>query len=1030
MESSPSHQSGAKGRLNLTSTRGHPRKGASLQQAPDFLTDSLNTTFIPSPSPKPRSHHDLQAKLRQRLERHSLASTYRARTNTKKENERPQLNAGSDQESHKKLQRLRKPEIHQPKIPVLRPKSPQRSNTPPPPRSRADSIQSPESESSPPHGYAEAYQRIGEETDLADSIDDTDLISFAYPNDEDDQQGKSGHKQSRHRSRSPGSPRASRPESPRSALAQSAGEMNMSLDKGSEPNHNKLDPGLQEDTTQSSHGSGSSQYTKDVDRVNKILNGQSHAFSKARHGDRTRLIAENLRRTTGSNESLRSALGAGSLTRRSDPSLNVPKQWGRNAKPSLDLFKRVNGSGPRQQASVSLNAHSPDARVGDVSLATASSIPLPDSSSSTNSSSQCSTPRNAHQRNTTTNLKPSWNFGEDDFTGRSLQASESPPIRQGGLNRDQEEEIERLEKRAVTTSRLGDLKGRVSVGTLRRKSLGLDLQDMSTDGQDSPATRKDSVAADAKLPTPTSNTGPAQAGHKVEDLGEPIPDTPIIVYRKGAKSGGIESEKSSRGIHESHNLLRRLSRATSDTPSSKDSKSQVIELTDGELSEIEQKPALTKTVTEQPTPRITGAWVDQTLQSIAPQTAQKPNLKTPKVMGGWIETPLPTVKRSVDELQAPDPNIDGNVSHIEQDRSEIGKERIADTVKPATTFLKYSGPALPKSALEQIVQDAKSGKKLKATQGSDTEDEQTMHLGNSTIQSLEDLIENDTDLPPTPPSQGTTPPSSDPSPSSKAKSKSENHSEDPDSYAGLLSRLTNLGPSLRASKRQIASLERTVSNTSSKAVVKKPEEECHEGGELHDFLWPCERCGCPGGRGESAAWPSLITIRNFSASGITTVTIPIPRLWSWRRNDWRPRLTWLGTTILSIYFALVLESWARYNYCHPLYASSMVGYGVDIDAPEPPFVFFKVLYQASSIENVLHPLYIYSRAALRIFAALFTKFLDAFIGFRWGSNGQQTQSPMPDQATAEIARQPVSSDSRIPRPQWGPDLSMMNDEFL
>ena len=41
-------------------------------------------------------------------------------------------------------------------------------------------------------------------------------------------------------------------------------------------------------------------------------------------------------------------------------------------------------------------------------------------------------------------------------------------------------------------------------------------------------------------------------------------------------------------------------------------------------------------------------------------------------------------------------------------------------------------------------------------------------------------------------------------------------------------------------------------------------------------------------------------------------------------------------------------------------------------------------------------------------------FLDGFTG--GGSTG--------------AVRQPVSRDARIPRPAWGPDLSMMDDEYL
>ena len=33
-------------------------------------------------------------------------------------------------------------------------------------------------------------------------------------------------------------------------------------------------------------------------------------------------------------------------------------------------------------------------------------------------------------------------------------------------------------------------------------------------------------------------------------------------------------------------------------------------------------------------------------------------------------------------------------------------------------------------------------------------------------------------------------------------------------------------------------------------------------------------------------------------------------------------------------------------------------------------------------------------------------------------------------AAGEGVRQPVSSDPRIPRPDWGPDLRMMDDEYL
>ena len=93
----------------------------------------------------------------------------------------------------------------------------------------------------------------------------------------------------------------------------------------------------------------------------------------------------------------------------------------------------------------------------------------------------------------------------------------------------------------------------------------------------------------------------------------------------------------------------------------------------------------------------------------------------------------------------------------------------------------------------------------------------------------------------------------------------------------------------------------------------------------------------------------------------------------------------------------------------------MVGYGVDIHAPKPPFVLFKVLYRKSALENVLEPLYIVARTIFRVFVAS----VGYTIGFIFGDN-----EAVPD------VKQPVSRDQRIPRPSWGPDLSLLDDEYL
>ncbi len=100
-------------------------------------------------------------------------------------------------------------------------------------------------------------------------------------------------------------------------------------------------------------------------------------------------------------------------------------------------------------------------------------------------------------------------------------------------------------------------------------------------------------------------------------------------------------------------------------------------------------------------------------------------------------------------------------------------------------------------------------------------------------------------------------------------------------------------------------------------------------------------------------------------------------------------------------------------YCHKAYATSMVGYGVDIHAPRPPFAALTMFWR-SPISLLLKPLWFILVLLIRLFARLFG-FLEGF------SKGNAGVTGVP---------QPVSRDSRIPRPAWGPDLSMMDDEFL
>ena len=759
-----------------------------------------------------------------------------------------------------------------------------------------------------------------------------DLEDFAYSQDGVPQELDRLRTKHRHSSASPKSLRPLRKASPRVSMGNEPTAEEMDKENRAIDQDSVSDMAPTENGTQTSADSGSSQYARDMQRLNNALNGSGQAFSKARVGRKAGLTSQNLRRSNGSTESLGSVLSSGSLSHKgSDPSVNVPKAWGRKAKPGKDWLNRINsrsgkftGDPPKRSPSGDqLIAESTKRRSGESvdQWIAAADVPLPESSSLVNGSSQRSTPRTSIQRNTPLEQKPKWDFIEDEFTGRSLQISESPPMRiqNATLDSTRHREIETLEKRAVTTNRLGELRERDS----NPQFLPFEIDRTSATGSSPERSRKSdggaAERAERKRAANFRQQGAVQDENEgtpentQEELGKLIPDTPIVVFKTTSASSARKSKEDNRNSvrpqsqrGESHDLLKRLARVSSQSPSPAREQKEANQLPKEQAGElkVEQTPQQLKPKVYEKTPVITGAWVEQTPGSIPQASKPKTVLKTPFVTGGWVETPLPTGGRGPPMPTPSDP----------EDNRELGTNKLgaADLITKLSTStprpqpknqepLKYTGPPLPKSALEEIINDAKSGKLKDTRSDLDSAEDPTLHLGESTIQSLEDLIANDTDystLLAT--SQETSPPTSDPSPSSSdSLPKLREAHQDPESYTQLLSRLTNLAPSIRASKRQIASLEQTVATTNPQ---QSTETECNEAGEFHDFIWPCPRCHCPG------RLPPL----NTHSSLTTTINLTVPRLWSWQPNDWRPHLTWLGTFLFCVYAYCFTENWAQY----------------------------------------------------------------------------------------------------------------------
>ncbi|KAL8937678.1 MAG: hypothetical protein Q9211_003556, partial [Gyalolechia sp. 1 TL-2023] len=704
-------------------TRRDPRQGSSRryplsQQAPVFETESLlNTSNVQSPSPKKSvSRPTSRTQSRQAFNSgRSLASTYAATPRNKDHNKPP-----FSTESTTQTTPLKSRPTHAPRsVPRSSNKAPDsnsesRLKTPSPARGRQNPIVSPSSSaSSPPRGLAEAYQRIVDEENLAHEESIEEMAEY--------EDGPSPVRQMQHhdrmqvgsvdRNNSPTSPKASRPYC-------SPGEP-----KPSNPSFRDIYESLgdvDDDTISSTperaHRDSSiqvdSQHAKDLRWMNGAVKSEPQVFRKALVGHRGGLTVENLIRNNEGSDSLGSSLGGSISSRASDPSFNVPRQWGRKARPGKDWLSRINSKSGRLTGDVpkrrTLDAVVPsttmDRNVDNKLAAAAAEVPLPpgDDVSSQAASSRSSTPTTAALRSKSHDRVLDWELHDEEFTGRSLQVSDSPPIRLRNVTLDKilEQEISTVAKRAVTTSRLDELREKRPAEQRRRRSQG-QLQEPSQEPDGVTQQEKDECE-DAEVSSQHLTTNGLQTPSKAVDSltnGEPIPDTPVVIYKSDssgsrANDESYENEEVQRstsqrpkhGRQDSHDLLRKLARATSASPSPS-------------RQDIELRPDYQKTEhdrdfddkDEQSPPN------SEKDEHKTPQPAKSnANLKTPMVTGAWIDTPLPTGGRGP---PMPTPDIDDSESKaLRSDSQKIASGDLIRKLSPHTRRPKVPDAELKKTA--------------------------------------------------------------------------------------------------------------------------------------------------------------------------------------------------------------------------------------------------------------------------------------------------------------------------------------------
>jgi len=350
-----------------------------------------------------------------------------------------------------------------------------------------------------------------------------------------------------------------------------------------------------------------------------------------------------------------------------------------------------------------------------------------------------------------------------DFTGQSIQVSESPPVRSKAIAKDyhRDREIEGIAKQAVTTSRLSQLRARESHERIRATSKS-PVSEVSDLGLHQSRSRRSSSLT-----------------------GEGILDTPIVIYK--TSSAGSTGKHSSTPVvrpspdrSRSHEVLQRLARGSSSTPRSSTPTDKTVnddvvnagrEHEDVVLDEtleagqmLIERPELysegmSKTV--QQTPKVVGAWTDTILPDTIKTTKRNGQTtryaQTPHVnAGGWVDTPGPNGQSAKLEpvlevtQEVPEELMKGivkeKVGAHDVNNTEVAAEATSDS-RPVVINSTVTGESLAQKVLSEAKDKIKVREQtstqlaLQGTEPSSRDD--TLTLGNATIQSLENILEMD-----------------------------------------------------------------------------------------------------------------------------------------------------------------------------------------------------------------------------------------------------------------------------------------------
>lgn len=691
------------------------------------------------------------------------------------------------------------------------------------------------------------------------------------------------------------------------------------------------------------------QHQRDAQRLSNALHPGQRAFRKARPRPRLaeRFGHEDLHNGVPEEQIHERTGSAGSSG--SDPPLNVPTQWGRKARRQSGWLRKLHGPTadeiPLVDDRPEIGAQKPEedaimphrtAYTGDEEWTVVADEPVQSVENTPPSMRRRrpdSPPSSLRHMNTT--IVHTLETDDQDFSSVSLLAS-TPAVNRRDRKIDEltRREIETIERRGVT-----------------RRTLEQILEQSATNSSETrPVTAPAGDAARI----------PRRRRSLIANKENVAPNRDVNATYKGAETVGLVNRTAQavtfknpqRPAHQrtdSYNLLKQLARVSSMSPSpAKDRVERIVIEKRTKSEPVEEPGPLSAKSTNSdyisgyrpskvrdkyaahpyPTPEAElqaqddgdGATaapaVEDDIPDIdvtpAPQEPPK-DAKTPVVTGAWVDTPRPPT-----DLRPLLTTTDSAIVRAFGSPSGLASlEPREDPIEENTRRI-LSEPLQAKSALADILKEAKGASEAQ--------------YGETTMQSLEDIVNPDLD--PTEPTLTTDVDeaaqevldaidANQPMTQAQKDRRQENLA-----IEAMNKHLRAARTSIKDADRGLRRVENRIETAQAAPAVTPASSATHAAQNPRPKIGKHGRtvCDACGGTYYSSVWKALWT--EFRSCFYTWEPL----------SSWRIRFTWLGLGCLAFLAWYMTESSLCSVYCHQLYGESMIGYGVDMDAPRFPFV--------------------------------------------------------------------------------------------